>query len=105
MGQEDIQIDVYSLNFIVSQSLYLLKIDPLTGPEGAGHTEREFGMYVLSGIHQSGGIYQLVQLNRELLDQIKVSLGIIAEHGLRGDAINVIEKTKSRRPKPQEQLE
>jgi hypothetical protein len=98
------ELDQSSLSFIVGQSLYLLEIDPLTGPEDAGYTAREFGMYVLAGIHISSTGHNLtyVQLTQELLDQIKATLDHIAKHGIRGDAVKRAKAIKEgSRPKQQ----
>lgn len=97
-------IDPISLNFIVSQSLYLLEIDPLEGPQKAGYTEREFAMYVLSGIHQGAGEHQMAKLDQKLLDNIKEQLGIIAERGLMGNAVRDIQMKAPRNKRYKEDI-
>jgi hypothetical protein len=96
-------VDQSSLDFIVGQSLYLLNIDPITGPWKAGYSSREFAMYVLAGIHQSvDGYLSDVQLDQELLEQIMISLDTIATNGIRGDAIQRAKAIKEG-PRPKQQ--
>jgi len=92
MEHEDVRVDGYSLYAIVSQSLYLLEIDPLTGPEAGGWTMEKFSIYVLAGIHHKGGDYQLVRLDDALIEQIRAALDTIK----RGEAVEAVEKSKPR---------